>query len=109
MPRNWGTKKPEEKKSEKKPDEKISKSDEEKMQAEAICPTCGKPVPTHKCRFCGATKSINSVSGNVIWMINGRIIRAFRDEKQAYVEMAMRYGISESEWPERFKTKKGGV
>ena len=82
---------------------------EEKLGAKSICPTCGKEVLTHMCRFCGATKCINSVSGNVIWMRNGRLIQAFRDEKQAYVEMATRYGIPESEWPERFKSKKDGV
>ena len=87
----------------------MSETDEQKMTAEAICPTCGKEVLTHMCRFCGATKSINSVSGNVIWMRNGRVVEAFRDEKQAYVNMAVRYGIPESEWPERFKSNKDGV
>ena len=88
---------------------KTEVTDEEKMNAEAICPTCGKPVPTHKCVLCGATKSINSVSGNVIWMRNGRVVAAFRDEKDAYVRMAVQYGIPASEYPERFKETTGGV
>jgi predicted amidophosphoribosyltransferase len=80
-----------------------SKSDEDKMAAEAICPTCGKPVPTHKCRFCGATKSINSATGNVVWMKNGRVVEAFQDAKQAYIKTAIRHHIPESEWPEKFR------
>jgi len=83
--------------------DKKPKTVEEKMAAEAICPTCGKPVPTHRCRFCGATKSINSVSGNVIWMINGKVICAFMDARQAYIQMAIKYGIPKSEWPEKFR------
>jgi ribosomal protein L24E len=82
---------------------KKKKAAEKKMAAEAICP-CGKPVETHKCRFCGATKSINQASGHVIWMRNGRVVRAFQDEKKAYVEMAEQYGIPEAEWPEQFRT-----
>lgn len=79
---------------------RISK-DEKKVDMDAICP-CGKEVVGHKCRFCGATKTINSVSGNLMWMRNGRLISAFRDEKQAYVEMAKKWGISKSRWPKKF-------
>lgn len=70
-----------------------------------VCPTCGPKgdIINGKCRLCGARKTINSVSGNVIWMRNGRIVRAFRDSKQAYVKMALNYGIPKSEWPEEFK------
>ena len=71
--------------------------------SDAICPTCAKPVEGHKCRLCGATKAINDVSGNVIWMRNGRVIAAFRDAKKAYVAMARRCGIPESEYPEKFR------
>lgn len=74
-----------------------------KVTAETICPGCGKEVETHKCRFCGATKCISSVTGQVIWMRNGRVVEAFQDEKNAYIEMAKRYGIDESRWPERFR------
>jgi len=87
-----------------KPIETVKKKTlDEKLDAEAICPTCGKPVETHKCRLCGATKSINAASGNVIWMRNGRVVAAFQDSKTAYVNMATRHGIPRDEWPEQFK------
>jgi hypothetical protein len=76
---------------------------EQKMAAEAICPKCLEPVDGHMCRFCGATKAINDVSGNVIWMLNGRVVAAFRDERAAYVQMAERSGIPRGTWPERFR------
>ena len=68
-----------------------------------VCPGCGKEVETHKCRFCGATKSINQVSGNVIWMRSGRVISAFKDERDAFIQMARRYGIEEGLWPKVFR------
>jgi hypothetical protein len=71
--------------------------------ADALCPSCGVPVETHRCRLCGATRSLNSVSGNVIWMNNGRVVEAFHDAKSAYVAMAQRYGIPETEWPVKFR------
>jgi len=37
-------------------------------------------------------------------MLNGRVVAAFRDEKDAYVKMALRSGIPESEWPQRFRS-----
>ena len=77
-----------------------------KSTAEAICPDCGVPVATHKCRLCGATKSISDVSGNVIWMRNGRVVAAFRDARDAYIKMAIRYGIPETEWPEKFRNNR---
>lgn len=76
---------------------------EQKMAAEAFCPKCLKLVEDHRCRLCGATKAINDASGNVIWMLNGRVVAAFRDERAAYVNMAERCGIPRSEWPERFQ------
>jgi len=100
MPREKVERKPR-KEIERKPE-----TDEEKMAAEAICPTCGKEVFNHKCRLCGATKHINAVSGNVIWMRNGRVVEAFQDAKQAYIQMAQRYNIPESEYPEKFRPKK---
>lgn len=70
----------------------------------AICPGCGKEVEDgRKCRFCGATKTINQVSGNEIWMRNGRVVKAFADSRQAYVTMATQYGIPEDQWPEEFR------
>ena len=74
-------------------------------RAEAICPTCGVLVETHRCRLCGAVKTINPVSKNLIWMRNGRLVAGFHDEKQAYVRMAMQHGIPKEDWPERFKEK----
>ncbi len=82
--------------------EKILSAKEDPI-IDAICPSCGKEVETHKCRLCGATKTINSVSGNVIWMRNGRVVKAFHDEKEAYTKMAQQYNISRDQWPEEFK------
>lgn len=70
---------------------------------ESLCPTCGVEVPSHKCRLCGAVRTVNQVSGNVIWMRNGRVVRAFADEKAAYVQMAKQYEIPEDRWPKRFR------
>ena len=72
-------------------------------QADLLCPTCGKPVEGHKCRFCGATKTINQASGNVMWMRNGRLVAAFHDEKAAWQKVAQQHSIPESEWPEKFR------
>jgi len=79
------------------------KDEEIEAKAEAICPSCGVKVFDHKCRLCGATKNISQVSGNVIWMRNGRVVAAFDDVKQAFVKMAIKYGIPISEYPEQFK------
>jgi hypothetical protein len=70
---------------------------------EGICPGCGKEMDGHKCRFCGVTKTINQVSGNAIFMRNGRIVSAFADEKTAYVQMAQKYQIPKEMWPKQFK------
>jgi succinate dehydrogenase/fumarate reductase-like Fe-S protein len=77
----------------------------DKLALEALCPKCGVAIEGHKCRLCGATKSISDVSGNVVWMINGRVLAAFKDSRDAYVEMAKRHGIPESEWPDKFKSE----
>lgn len=76
---------------------------EEIKKIECICPSCGKAVETHKCRLCGAVRTINPVSGNEIWMKNGRIVAAFEDSKQAYVRMAIKYEIPKEQWPEQFR------
>lgn len=91
----------------KKTDEKViekKKETKKKTPADRICPTCYKPVVGHKCRLCGATIAVSSVSGNVVWMRNGRLIAAFHDEREAYVKMAVANQIPEERWPERFKT-----
>jgi len=75
----------------------------EEGRANAICPSCGVFIDGHRCRLCGAVKTVNTVSGNLIWMRNGRLIKAFHDEKQAFVEMAKQWGIPEDEWPKEFK------
>ena len=71
-----------------------------------LCPSCGPKgdIRDEKCRLCGARRTVNQVSGNVIWMRNGRIVRAFKDSRQAYVQMAIKNGIPESRWPEEFRT-----
>lgn len=71
--------------------------------ADSICPACGVEVQNGKCRLCGARKTINDVSGNCIWMRNGRLVAGFADEKAAYVKMAMEWGIPRDRWPERFR------
>lgn len=86
-----------------KPELLVSETEEQMLEAEALCPKCGKPVLTHKCRLCGSTKSISSVSGNVIWMLNGRVVAAFRDSRRAYTEMANRHGIPQNEWPKEYR------
>ncbi len=79
--------------------------EERERLAESICPSCGIEVFDHKCRPCGATKSVNSVSGNVFWMRNGRIVQggAFKDEREAYTKMATQYKIPQERWPEKFR------
>lgn len=82
--------------------EKATPEQAEKAAAESICP-CGNEVTTHKCRLCGAVKTINAVTGNVIWMRNGRVVKAFRDDKDAYIKMAIKHGIPRENWPKRFR------
>lgn len=83
--------------------EVVVKEKKSKSTIDDVCPSCGKEVENAKCRLCGARKTINSVSGNVIWMRNGRIVRAFHDEKEAYVQMATLHNIPRDRWPEEFK------
>lgn len=67
-----------------------------------ICPSCG--VTTHyECRLCGATRTRNQVSGNIIWMRNGRVVRAFQDTLQAWVQMATQYQVPIEQWPDEYK------
>jgi hypothetical protein len=68
----------------------------------SICPACGKEVENQKCRFCGARLTINDVSGEAIWMRNGRIVAGFKNLKQAYVQMAEQWGIPRDRWPKAF-------
>jgi hypothetical protein len=83
----------------------MNKKSEDDNFYQAICPACGVDVEDLKCRLCGARLTINTVSGNAIWMRNGRVVSAFLDERRAYVEMAMRYGIPEDRWPQKFRSK----
>jgi len=70
------------------------------------CAACGETMPSapqaHRCRLCGAVKTVNAVSGNEIWMRNGRIIVAYQDSRAAYLTMAQRYGIPREQWPPEF-------
>ena len=52
------------------------------------CPSCGghteektdKEIgPTNECAGCGAFTTTNPVSGNLIWMLNGRVLAAPQD------------------------------
>ena len=67
-----------------------------------ICPCCGV-VTDYLCRLCGATRTTNQVSGNIIWMRNGRVIAAFTDSLQAWTRMTSIYNISRDKWPEQFR------
>lgn len=87
----------------KKVDISKEKTNSEEITAEALCPSCGKGVITHKCELCGATKNISPISGNVVWMRNGRIVEAFINTKESYVIIAKRFGIPENEWYEKYK------
>ncbi len=69
---------------------------------ESICP-CGQEDVGYRCTKCGATQHVSSVNGNVTWMRNGRVVRAFHDERAAYVEMANNYGIPKERWPVQFQ------
>ncbi len=70
----------------------------------SICP-CGETGIDYRCKKCGATKHINPVSGNLIWMKSGRIVPggAFNDEKEAYVKMAINWNIPKEQWPVQFR------
>lgn len=70
--------------------------------SDAICPRCQREVSTHRCHLCGSVRTVNAVSGNVVWMLNGRVVEAFHDERSAYIQVAQRCGIPVSEWPKRF-------
>ena len=65
---------------------------------ERLCPACGTAVYTHRCLGCRATVEVQPVNGMVVWMRNGRLVRAFRNEHKAYVEVATKMGIPSSEW-----------
>lgn len=73
-----------------------------KNSGEMICP-CGEENVDYRCAKCGATKHVNPVSGNVSWMKNGRLVRAFKDEKDAYIQMANDHGIPKERWPSQFR------
>jgi ribosomal protein L40E len=87
----------------------MKKEKEEKKDiVEIICPRCGTDAGidklAQKCRLCGSYKTINQVSGNEIWMCNGSIVSAFKDEYTAYAVMAEKYDIPKNQWPKRFLT-----
>lgn len=45
------------------------------------CPHCEKPDFDAHCRFCGCMAKVNPVSGNTIYMIRGRVVKAPDDMK----------------------------
>ena len=72
------------------------------VEEQFICPKCGAQT-NYRCRLCGATRTTNAVSGNVIWMLNGRVVAAFKDSREAWVRMATEYRIPREEWPVAFQ------
>lgn len=104
-PFNWATSLS--RRVEKAPEPETRESAPVEINEHLLCPTCkdGGEInaASRKCRLCGARQTVNQVSGNVIWMRNGHIVRAFKDEKDAYTSMATRYGIPRSQWPEDFR------
>lgn len=68
------------------------------------CYPCGEEMKDLiRCTKCGAERQISQTTGNVIWMRRGRLISAFQDEKEAWIEMAKRWKVSRELWPDRFK------
>lgn len=52
------------------------------------CPNCSKLLENpDKCRYCGATRSVNSESGYDIWKIRGRVVAAPGDMEKAELLM----------------------
>ncbi len=87
--------------------ERIPEPDPQVVEAamksgESLCP-CGQEGVGYKCPKCGSTQHVSPVNGNVTWMRNGRIVRAFHDEKAAFVEMATNHGIPKDRWPIQFQ------
>ena len=89
-------------KTERTPEPKLEDVKAAEQANEALCP-CGQEDVGYRCPKCGATKHVNPVNGNVTWMRNGRIVRAFHDERSAYGEMATAYGIPKDRWPQQFQ------
>ena len=59
------------------------------------CPHCNKPSFDGKhCRFCGCRAVENPVSGNIVYMIRGRVVAAPADLQEQLAKMHARYGIS---------------
>ena len=62
------------------------------------CPHCRKvgfmqePEVGH-CRFCGCRATINPISGNVVFMIRGRIIAAPDDLREQWAKKDGKYAI----------------
>ena len=77
----------------------------QRLDAGLICPGCGKYVVNDKCRCCGARKTTNQVSGQVIWMRNGRVVHGgvVGTDNHASVTKAFQNSIPKDEWPEQHK------
>jgi hypothetical protein len=58
------------------------------------CPKCRNVEFNGKhCRFCGCRAEINEQSGNVIYMVRGRVVAAPDDLREQYAKHDARYGI----------------
>ncbi|MFC1627274.1 hypothetical protein ACFL18_01805 [Patescibacteria group bacterium] len=54
---------------------------------------------TVQCPSCGAHKDLSQVSGNVIWMRNGRVVLAEEDVKEQIKKHNLRYPKSKIKLP----------
>ena len=69
------------------------------------CEICGKAgLVDNKCRLCGVEKRI--IRDLLTWIRDGKILKCFQLEKEAFIQMARGQGIPEEEWPEEYRGDK---
>jgi len=59
------------------------------------CPHCRKPgfLARNHCRFCDCKAELNPVSGNVVYMIRGRVVAAPADLRAQWAKKDGKYLI----------------
>ncbi len=58
------------------------------------CPKCRNTEFNGKhCRFCGCRAEINEETGNVIYLVRGRVVAAPEDLREQFRKHNARYGI----------------